>query len=45
MLVALNIKRALALNESVVTEFTPAKSGDITFACSMDMLHGTIVVQ
>ena len=37
--------RALPLNESVVIEFTPAKSGDITFACGMNMLHGTFVVQ
>ena len=39
---SLNIKRALPLNEPVVIEFTPAKSGDIAFACGMD---GTIVVQ
>jgi membrane fusion protein, heavy metal efflux system len=42
---SLNIKRALPLNEPVVIEFTPAKSGDIAFACGMNMLHGTIVVQ
>ena len=42
---SLNIKRALPLNEPVVIEFTPATSGDIAFACGMDMLHGTIVVQ
>ena len=42
---SLNIKRALPLNEAVVIEFTPAKSGDIAFACGMNMLHGTIVVQ
>jgi P-type Cu+ transporter len=42
---ALNIKRALPLNEQVVIEFTPSKSGEFAFACGMDMLHGTVVVQ
>jgi len=42
---SLNIKRALPLNEPVVIEFTPARSGDIAFACGMNMLHGTVVVQ
>jgi len=42
---SLNIKRALPLNEPVVIEFTPAKPGDIAFACGMNMLHGTVVVQ
>jgi cobalt-zinc-cadmium efflux system membrane fusion protein len=42
---SLNMKRALPLNEPIVIEFTPAKSRDIAFACGMNMLHGTIVVQ
>jgi RND family efflux transporter MFP subunit len=42
---ALNIKRALPLNEPVAIEFTPAKAGDIAFACGMNMLKGVIVVQ
>ena len=42
---SLNIKRTLPLNEPVVIEFTPAKSGDIAFACGMNMLHGTVVVR
>ena len=42
---SLNIKRALPMNEPVVIEFTPAKSGDIAFACGTNMLHGTIVVR
>lgn len=42
---SLNIKRALPLNEPVLIEFTPTKSGEIAFACGMNMLHGTIVVQ
>jgi membrane fusion protein, heavy metal efflux system len=42
---SLNIKRALPLNEPVVIEFTPARSGDIAFSCGMNMLHGTVVVR
>ena len=42
---SLNIKRALPLNEAVQIEFTPAKTGEIAFACGMNMLHGTVVVQ
>ena len=42
---SLNIKRALPLNQPVVIEFTPAKSGDIAFACGMSMLHGSVVVR
>jgi len=42
---SLNIKQALPLNAPVVIEFTPAESGDIAFACGMNMLHGTVVVR
>jgi cobalt-zinc-cadmium efflux system membrane fusion protein len=42
---SLNIKRALPLNEPVLIEFTPAKAGDIAFACGMNMLRGAVVVQ
>jgi len=42
---SLNIKRALPLNEPVAVEFTPAKTGDIAFACGMDMLKGVVVVE
>jgi RND family efflux transporter MFP subunit len=42
---SLNIKRALPLNEPVVIEFTPAETGAIAFACGMNMLRGTVVVQ
>lgn len=40
-----DIKRALPLNEPVVVEFTPRKTGEFTFACGMDMLRGKIIVQ
>jgi plastocyanin len=42
---SLNITRALPLNEPVVIAFTPAKSGDIAFACGMNMLQGSVVVR
>jgi plastocyanin domain-containing protein len=42
---SLNVKRALPLNEPVVIEFTPAKSGEVAFACGMNMFRGTVVVQ
>jgi RND family efflux transporter MFP subunit len=45
VLPSLNIKRPLPLNEPVVIEFTPTKSGEIAFACGMNMLHGTVIVQ
>jgi hypothetical protein len=42
---SLNIKRALPLNEPVAIEFTPAESGEVAFACGMNMFRGTVVVQ
>jgi hypothetical protein len=42
---SLNIKRALPLNELVTVDFTPAKTGDVAFACGMNMLKGVVVVQ
>ncbi len=42
---SLNLKRALPLNKPVDIEFTPAKTGDIAFACGMNMLHGTVIVR
>ena len=41
---SLNIKRALPLNEPVGIEFTPSKTGDVAFACGMNMLKGVVVV-
>jgi plastocyanin domain-containing protein len=40
-----DIKRDLPLNESVLVEFTPNKSGTLTFSCGLGMLHGSLVVQ
>jgi len=42
---SLNIKRALPLNQGVDIEFTPSKSGQIAFACGMNMLKGVVVVE
>ena len=32
----------VTLNEPVVVEFTPSRTGDIAFACAMNMLRGTM---
>lgn len=42
---SLNLKRELPLNQAVAVEFTPEKTGEIAFSCSMNMLHGMVVVQ
>ena len=42
---SLNINRPLPLNEPVVIEFTPAKTGELAFACGKNMLTGVVVVQ
>lgn len=40
-----NIKRALPLNEPVVVEFTPKKTGTFAFTCGMGMLRGALIVR
>lgn len=42
---SLDVRRALPLNEPVVIEFTPTRSGEMAFHCGMNMLDGTIVVR
>ena len=42
---SLNIRRELPLNTPVPIEFTPDKAGEISFACGVNMLRGSIVVQ
>jgi RND family efflux transporter MFP subunit len=42
---SLNIKRALPLNQSVAIEFTPTNTGEVAFACGMNMLKGAVVVE
>jgi plastocyanin len=39
------INRKLPLNQPVTVEFTPVKSGQIRYACGMDMISGVIVVE
>ncbi len=41
---AMNIEKKLPLNEKVEITVTPTEKGTIAFACGMDMLKGTIVV-
>ncbi len=42
---SLKLRKPLPLNKPVVIEFTPAKAGEITFACGMDMLKGSVTVE
>lgn len=39
------INRELPLNKAVVITFTPKKSGEIAFACGMNMMRGKLIVQ
>lgn len=39
-----NIKRELPLNQPVVVEFTPSRTGEFKFACGMGMLRGKVLV-
>lgn len=39
------INQKLPLNETVHIQFTPNQSGQLTYACAMDMIKGTIVVE
>lgn len=40
----LNITKKLPVGETVLVEFTPTDSGEISFACGMNMLKGKVVV-
>jgi RND family efflux transporter MFP subunit len=42
---SLNIKRRLPLNQPVDIDFTPQKSGEVSFVCGMNMLRGALVIQ
>ncbi|MCM2334926.1 MAG: cupredoxin domain-containing protein [Anaeromyxobacteraceae bacterium] len=39
------ISQKLPLNQPVTVEFTPKKSGQLRYACGMDMISGVIVVE
>jgi plastocyanin domain-containing protein len=38
------INQPLPLNKPVTVEFTPSKSGQLRYACGMDMISGVILV-
>lgn len=40
-----NVKKFLPVGEAVEIAFTPKAKGTIGFACGMDMVHGSIVVE
>jgi hypothetical protein len=42
---SLNIERELPLNTPVTIALKPAKAGEISFACGMNMFSGTLVIQ
>jgi plastocyanin len=39
------IKKDLPLRQPVTVEFTPAKTGEFSFACGMNMLKGKLVIR
>lgn len=39
------INQKLPLNQPVTIEFTPSKSGQLRYACGMDMISGVIAVE
>lgn len=39
------IRRSLPLNQSVTINLTPKKSGEIGFACGMNMMRGKLIVR
>jgi plastocyanin domain-containing protein len=39
------IDEKLPLGRTVAIRFTPERAGRLTYACGMDMVHGTIVVK
>jgi len=41
----LKIKKKLPVGETVLVEITPQESGELAFACGMDMLKGKVLVQ
>ncbi len=41
----LNVRKKLPVGQTVVVEVTPQESGELTFACGMNMMKGALVVQ
>ena len=40
----MNLRRDLPLNQAVEVTFTPDRSGEISYACAMNMITGKVVV-
>lgn len=40
-----NVRKHLPLNQTVMVELTPQKSGEFVYACGMNMYHGKIIVK
>lgn len=41
----LKITKKLPVGETILVEITPTESGELAFACGMDMLKGKVLVQ
>ena len=39
------VRKNLPLNQPVIVELTPAKTGEIRYACGMDMVSGVLLVE
>ncbi len=42
---SLNVRRKLPVGQTVIVEVTPQESGDLAFACGMNMMRGALIVQ
>lgn len=42
---SLGIRKALPLNKPVVVAFTPKRAGTIRYACAMNMIAGSLMVE
>jgi plastocyanin domain-containing protein len=40
-----DLRKELPLNEAVSFDFTPSKTGEMGYACGMDMIRGVLVVR
>ena len=40
-----NLRKELPLDKPVAFDFTPSKSGEMTYLCGMGMISGVLVVQ
>ncbi len=45
VIASLGIKKALPLNKPVAIRFTPKTPGTIRYACAMDMIAGSMIVE